>query len=212
MMPIPTDMPFLVLVNKRLDEVKQRLSVEHYMDTVYHARRWITRWNGLPCPQITREMIADLRNERSRVSNETANKELRHLKALFNWGLKNELVASNLAANVAMMRIEKKSKRIPTQEEINKVFEMATAEQSDYLWCLRETLGRSREINGLTWDDVDFDHKTITLYTRKKKHGTKTPRVIPMTRTLLNILLERYSKRMVGIPGYFGIVIVQKNW
>jgi hypothetical protein len=108
MMPIPTDMPFLVLVNKRLDEVKQRLSVEHYMDTVYHARRWITRWNGLTCSQITREMIADLRNERSRVSNETANKELRHLKALFNWGLKNELVASNPAANVAMMRIEKK--------------------------------------------------------------------------------------------------------
>lgn len=55
-------------------------------------------------------MITDLRNERSRVSNETANKELRHLKALFNWGLKNELIINNPAANVAMMRIEKKSK------------------------------------------------------------------------------------------------------
>ena len=105
MMPTPTDMPFLVLVNKRLDEVKQRLSVEHYMDTVYHARRWIARWNGLACSQITREMITDLRNERSKVSNETANKELRHLKALFNWGVKNEILTSNPAANVAMMRI-----------------------------------------------------------------------------------------------------------
>ena len=115
-------MPVLGLVHKRLDEVNQRLSVEYSIDTVYHARRWITRWKNLTCSQITREMITDLRNERSRVSNETANKELRHLKALFNWGLKNELIESNPAANVAMMRIEKKSKRIPTQDEVNKIF------------------------------------------------------------------------------------------
>lgn len=70
-------------------------------------------------------MITDLRNERSRVSNKRTNKELRHLKALFNWGLKNELILNNPGANVAMMRIEKKSQRIPTQEEINEVFEMA---------------------------------------------------------------------------------------
>ena len=203
MMPTPTDMPFLVLVNKRLDEVKQRLSIEHYMDTVYHARRWIARWNGLACSQITREMITDLRNERSKVSNETANKELRHLKALFNWGVKNEILTSNPAANVAMMRIEKKSKRIPTQEEINKVFEVATAEQQDYLWCLRETLGRSREINGLTWDDVDFKNMSVILFTRKKKYGTKTPRVIPMTNTLYRVLSDRYKRRDPEIPWVF---------
>lgn len=174
-------MPFWVLVNKRLDEGKQRLTVEHYMDTVYRARRWVSRWKNLACSQITREMITALRNERSKVSNETANKELRHLKALFNWSLKCDLIINNPAVNVAMMRIEKKSKRIPTQDEINKVFGEATTEQRDYLWCLRETLGRSRGINGLTWDDVDFNNKTLAFYTRKKKHGTRTSRVIPTT-------------------------------
>jgi len=203
MTPIPTDMPFLVLVNKRLDEVKQRLSVEHYMDTVYHAKRWVGRWRDLTCSQITGEMVTDLRNERSKVSNETANKELRHLKALFNWGVKNELIVSNPATYVEMMRIEKKSKQIPTQDEINKVFEVATIEQRDYLWCLRETLARSGEINGLTWDDVNFKTKTVTLYTRKKKHGTRTPRIIPMTNTLFNVLSERHSRRNVDIPWVF---------
>ena len=148
-------------------------------------------------------MITDLRNDRSRVSNETANKELRHLKALFNWGMKNELIVSNPAAIVSMMRIEKKSKRIPTQREINKVFEVATPEQLDYLWCLRETLGRSREINGLTWEDVDFNNKTVTLYTRKKKHGTRTPRIIPMTNTLFNVLSERRLRSEVDNPWVF---------
>ena len=37
---------------------------------------------------------------------------------------------------------------------------------------------RSREINHLRWKDIDFTNKTVTLYTRKKKHGTKTPRTI----------------------------------
>lgn len=41
--PSSTDMEFLTLVNLRLDEVKQRLSHEHYMDTVYHAKRWTRR-------------------------------------------------------------------------------------------------------------------------------------------------------------------------
>ena len=36
--PISTDMDFLTLVNKRLDEVKLRLSHEHYMDTVTSVR------------------------------------------------------------------------------------------------------------------------------------------------------------------------------
>lgn len=102
-----------------------------------------------------------------------------------------------------MMRIEKIIKRIPTQEEISKVLEVATAEQRDYLWCLRETLARSREINGLTWDDVNFTNKTVTLYTRKKRHGTKTPRIIPMTSTLYKVLLERYSKREKDVSWVF---------
>ena len=49
-------------------------------------------------------------------------KKHRHLKALFNRDVKKEFVKSNPAANVAMMRIEKKSKRIPTQDEVNKIF------------------------------------------------------------------------------------------
>ncbi len=89
-----TDRLFLILANKRLDEVKQRLSVEHYMDTVDHAKRWVSRWQDLICSQTTRERTTDLRNERSRVSNETANKELRHSKALFNRGLKKEFIES----------------------------------------------------------------------------------------------------------------------
>ena len=43
----------------------------------------------------------------------------------------------------------------------------------------------------------------MTLHTRKKKHGTRTPRIIPMTQTLYKVLLERYFKRERDIPWIF---------
>ncbi len=66
--PTSTDMDFLTLVNLRLDEVKQRLSTEHYMDTLYHARRWAQKWSGLTCSKITIELITKLRDERKKIS------------------------------------------------------------------------------------------------------------------------------------------------
>jgi nucleoid DNA-binding protein len=58
------------------------------MDTVYHARRWMKRWSGLFCSEITIQLITQLRDERSKISNHTANKELRYLRSLFNFIIK----------------------------------------------------------------------------------------------------------------------------
>ncbi len=52
-------MPFWDLANKRFDELKKQLSVEHYMDIVYHARRRVSRWHDLIYSQTIREMITD---------------------------------------------------------------------------------------------------------------------------------------------------------
>jgi integrase len=50
----------------------------------------------------------------------------------------------------------------------------ADPETQDYLWTLKETLGRMSEINRLTWTDVDFDGRFVILYTRKKLGGHLT--------------------------------------
>jgi integrase len=202
-LPASIDMDFLTLLNLRLDEVKQRLSHEHYMDTVYHARRWAERWSGLACTEITIELITELRDQRSKISNQTANKELRYLRSLFNWGIRKGYIYQNPASIVDMMRVEKRGVYVPSQEDIEKVFAVANNEQREYLWCLRDSLARSREINQLEWDHIDFQNKTITLYTRKKKHGTKTPRTIPMTRKLYEVLHSRNKKNVDGVPWVF---------
>ena len=67
----------------------------------------------------------------------------------------------------------------------------------------RETLGRMSEINQLKWDDVNFREKYIILKTRRKKNRSLTPRSIPMTQKLFEVLSHRYTTRNQSIPWIF---------
>jgi len=64
-------------------------------------------------------------------------------------------------------------------------------------------MGRMSEINRLTWDDVNLEGRYLVLYTRKKKGGHLTPRRIPMTQRLFEILCRRYAHRDPGKPWVF---------
>ena len=64
-------------------------------------------------------------------------------------------------------------------------------------------MARMGEINRLTWDDVNFEKRYITLYTRKKKGGHLTPRDIHMGNKLYDILWNRYQARDKDKPWVF---------
>jgi len=85
-----TDMIFLELVNRRLDYAKAFSSERHYMDFRYLASRWIKIWQDLPCREISPEAIERFVLERSRLSAQTANKEIRYLRTTFNFGKKRK--------------------------------------------------------------------------------------------------------------------------
>ena len=51
--------------------------------------------------------------------------------------------------------------------------------------------------------DVDLKNRTITLYTRKKKGGSFTPRIVPMTNRLYDILRRRYNEKDPDKPWLF---------
>jgi integrase len=84
-----------------------------------------------------------------------------------------------------------------------KVIVAADFDAQDYLYTLKETMGRMGEINRLTWQDVNFDDRSVTLYTRKKKGGHLTPRKVAMTDKLFDILSHRYRSRDKGKPWVF---------
>ena len=199
----PTDIVFLELINRRLDHVEAYNSPTHYRDYRYMGRRWAKRWENLMVSEISRVMVQDLILERKKVSACTANQELRYLRATFNFGIKEGWITHNPTQRIDFFPLEKKVKYIPPPEDIDKVISVADLDSQDYLLTIRETLGRVGEINRLTWEDVNLEDRYIILYTRKKKGGHLTPRKVPMTQRLLEILTRRYLVRDKNQPLVF---------
>ena len=200
---IPTDMAFLELVNRRLDHLKAYMSERHYLDHIYLARNWILQWQGLICNDITDDMVQSYLFKRRKVSACTANHDLRCLRALFNYGLGKNWITVNPTKGIPFFPVEKRIKYIPPLEDVLKVIVAADFDAQDYLYTLKETMGRMGEINRLTWQDVNFDDRSVTLYTRKKKGGHLTPRKVAMTDKLFDILSHRYRSRDKGKPWVF---------
>jgi integrase len=99
--------------------------------------------------------------------------------------------------------VTKKIKYVPPSADIDKALCGADQDIKDYLMAVKDTMARVSEINRLTWDDVDLESKYLVLYTRKKKGGHLTPRKVPMTQRLHEILCRRYSARNSAYPWVF---------
>ncbi len=199
----PIAMGFLELVNRRLDHVKAYNSATHYRDHRYLAKRWLKQWKNRNCDEITIDGIQSFVVKRSRVSSFTANKELRYLRALFNFGVNRKWVPSNPTQGIPFFPVEKRMKYIPPRGDVLKVIMTAKPETQGYLWVIKETMGRMGEINRLTWADVNFDERYVILYTRKKRGGHLTPRKVPMTNRLFQVLSHRYAHREKKHPWVF---------
>lgn len=199
----PIDMGFLEVINKKLDHVKAYNSENHYRDYLYKARRWIKKWGKLTCREISRDMVQKFILDRSRISAITANQDLRYLRATFNYGKKIDMIDVDPTKGIEFLPVDMKIKYVPPSQDIDKLIETADPDTQDYIWCARETMARINEINCLKWDDVDFVKRCVTLWTRKKKGGNLTPRMVPMSDKLFDILSNRYAKRDKSKPWVF---------
>lgn len=200
---VPTDITFLELVNLRLDYVKAYKSEKYFADYIGLGRRVVKQWPKLKAREITRAMVQTYLIKRAKVSAFSANKDLRYIRALFNFGIKQELIQADPTKGLEFMPVEKRVKYIPSKEDVAKVLLAADPDTQDYLIAIKETMARVGEINRLTWQDVNFEGRFIFLYTRKKKGGHLTPRKIPMTTKLYETLLRRFQHRDKDKPWVF---------
>jgi integrase len=199
----PTDMGFLELVNRRLDYVKAYKCKSYYLEHVYLARRLMKIWHDHSCKDVSTQMVQDYIIQRGKDSAFAANRDLRYLRATFNFGLKRGWIKNNPTNGLEFIPVERKIKYIPSKDDVAKVLLVADPNTQDYLIAIMDTMGRMGEINRLTWDDVDFEKKSVVLYTRKKKGGHLTPRNVPMTTRLHNLLLKRFKGREKEKPWVF---------
>ncbi|MFH2122739.1 MAG: site-specific integrase [Pseudomonadota bacterium] len=190
-----TDVGFLELVNLRLDNVKAYNSAAYYRDYCYMAKRWFARWGKLDCKDITSSMIEKFVLTRHKVSSHTANMEIRYLRATFNFGKKRKLIDFNPVDGLAFLPVDKRIKYVPPVEDIEKIIRVADPGTQDYLITICDTMARVSEVNNLCWNDVNLTNRYVILYTRKKRGGHLTPRKVPMTLRLFEILSKRNAAR-----------------
>jgi site-specific recombinase XerD len=133
-------MGFLELVNRRLDHLKAYNSATHYQDHVYMAKRWANRWKALKCDEVSQDDIQSFAIKRSKVSPVTANKEIRYLRALFNFGIRRRWISSDPTQGIPFMPVEKRVTYVPSKQDVLKVILAAKPEMQDYLWVIKETM------------------------------------------------------------------------
>ena len=128
----PTDMVFLGLLNMRLDYVRAYNSERHYTDHLYLAKRWAKQWGQMACRDIRPDMIQAYLLKRQRtVSSFTANKELRYLRAVFNFGMHptRNWIDSNPTRGIQFFPVDKQIKYVPPKEDVLRVILAADPDQ-----------------------------------------------------------------------------------
>ncbi|MFA4902820.1 MAG: tyrosine-type recombinase/integrase [Desulfobaccales bacterium] len=199
----PTDMAFLDLLNLRLDYVQAYKCKSYYLEHIYLAKKLLKNWQDLNCGDITTQMVQAYLIHRGKDSAFAANRDLRYLRAIFNFGVKQGLIIANPTKGLEFMPVERKLRYVPSKEDVARVLLAADPDSQDYLVAIMDTMGRVSEINRLTWEDVDLEARYVVLYTRKKKGGHLTPRKVSMTTRLHSMLAKRYKNRDKTKPWVF---------
>ncbi|WP_309143145.1 site-specific integrase [Domibacillus sp. A3M-37] len=114
----------------------------------------------------------------------------RIFKIAVNAAVDNEMLPRNRFSKITITDLGEKSKNnFLTAAEL-KVF-LAEAKQLDHhtdyalILLLAYTGLRKGEALGLTWDDIDFEKKTLNVNKTRDKYGTRTPKTEKSYRTIL---------------------------
>ncbi len=154
--------------------------------------------NGdFPIGEVTvargRDFIAFIQSSHG---NKSANRRLRTLKTLWNWH-KGELPSNPFSA-IPKYPEDAFTKYVPLREDVDMVLARALLWEKRMLYFVLLTGARLSEMLQLTWDDVDFERKTILLWTRKRKGGSRQSKLMPITPRLNDILHALEQERRDG--------------
>lgn len=202
--PKPADLALRDVCTRHLLYCENRLKPNtlSYKTTAY--RRFIAFAGGdTPFRSITKHAIDKFVDELARIiSKKTANKHKTELSSLWAWANKEGLVQGNPPQQIDSYAVKKTVKYIPPSVDIAKLMNIADEGfEKDFLVCLLHTAARISEIRNMAWEDVDLPHRTVTLWTSKRRGGNSEPRKIAMSETLYE-LLEKLNEQRTGAEAY----------
>lgn len=202
-----------------LDEVFQQYIQVRTLTpkTVTEYRRalelYLSDWKGNPVTAITRERISErFRKLSSENGHATANAVMRVLRALLNFAqnqygteqrpIFRENPVQTLSHTRAWHRISRRQGCLRPADFapwLAAVRELPNATMRDYLFFLLFTGMRREEAASLTWEQVDFPNRMVTV-TDTKNHD---PLELPLPSVLLDMLRQRKQQSDPNCPYVF---------
>jgi integrase len=167
--------------------------------------------NGVIIDQLSIEMVNDYRDSRGKepsarridefVTTATINKEISSLKTMLNRALIYKKIESNPIAKCPMLKEDNVRERVLTDEEFERLLEVAPAYLRPVVITAFYEPMRRNEIIKLQWSEVDL--KTEPGFIRlaaKRTKGKKTGRAIPLhprVKQMLSSLPSRFKQGRV---------------
>lgn len=204
--PPPALISIGMLVGRYIAFTKARMQINTWRAKLHYYQQLIGALGSqdVPAESVTKINIHDfLEQVAANEGTTVANRHLKDFKAMWNWGTMNDLVRTNPCKGIQPFPEKRAVKYVPPPEDIDKVLMAAGQEDMDLLICLYHTGGRIGEIFRLTWDDVNLEKRSVTLWTRKRRGGELQDDKLAMSEKLHSVLQRRWQKRDKDSPFVF---------
>jgi integrase len=203
---VPTAGNFSLLATAYLDDCEGRFR-PNTVQVKARTYRDLLAWIGsdISTDDVTRARIkAYLRDQFKKRGPKAANRDLKEIRALFNWARREgQYLAPSPASDIEPYAEQKSPRVIPTSEQMNAVLLAATPEETDMILCLYYTAGRISEVLRMSWDDVNLQARTVRLWTRKRRGGAMESEILEMEDGLHEVLSRRWKHRDEESPFVF---------
>lgn len=196
--PATSSISLSTLVSRYIAYTKARMQKNTWRAKLHYYRQLIGAIGdeNIPIEGITKIRLHDfLEQVCANEGNKVANRHLKDFKALWNWGVLNDMVTTNPCKTIQPFPEEKTVKYVPPPEDISKVLLAADQEDMDLLICLYHTGGRIGEIFRMTWDDVNLEKRYVVLWTRKRRGGQLEDDKIALGEKLYSVLKRKWDNR-----------------
>jgi integrase len=134
-------------------------------------------------------------------TNNAYNEHLQELSSLFAWIKKMEPYKFQFLVNPCLalgpMAVDEPDPPTPTVDEVLRIIAAAApGDELDTVLCCLHLLARIDEVLRLRWpQDINFEKRTVTLWTRKRKDGKYESDEMPMNKVLYDVLMARWKRR-----------------
>lgn len=197
---IDTVYDFKRIANEYLDEAKRRFAKKTYEYKAFVFKHFIAF-----CEETLNDEIPPINEIDSqllhsylitRPSNNNYNAHRKDLCALFTFAIRRlRIIKHNPFWDIEKMPHNPAPKRVPSQTDVLKLLMVAEPEEKPFLLTVILTLARVDEVNRLRWTDVNFEKRTVTKWTRKRKGGAFESVTIAMNKDLYDVLWRLWQNR-----------------